>query len=406
MRSLGYGSRLSPVVPARPQATRNRIEYRRGALNEWYVNGPLGLEQGFTLARRPSTRTSGPLTLALRLTGTLRPSLATGAKDLDFFFAGQPASIRYGGLAVWDATGRELPARLLLRGSTVLVRVEDAGARYPLTIDPTFQQGKLTASDGAEFDTFGKRVAISGDTIVVGASEDGLDPVFSRGSAYVFVKPVGGWANATQTAKLTASDGTDFDFFGSSVAISGDTIVVGANGDDVGANLDQGSVYVFVKPAGPWGNATQTAKLTASDGADADALGISVAIDSNTIVAGAYQDQIGPAFGQGSAYIFVKPAGPWVNGTQAAKLTASNGTDFDLFGESVSVDGDTAVVGARRGTALPRPRRRVCLRQAGRAMGQCHRDGQADCVGRSARGLLRELRVGERRHGRRRGDFR
>ena len=142
----------------------------------------------------------------------------------------------------------------------MLVRVEDAGARYPLTIDPTFQQGKLTASDGAEFDTFGKRVAISGDTIVVGASEDEIGG-FNLGSAYVFVKPGGGWANATQTAKLTASDGTDADFFGGSVAISGDTIAVGAYGDDIGPAEDRGSVYVFVKPTGPWVNGTQAAKL-------------------------------------------------------------------------------------------------------------------------------------------------
>ena len=130
---------------------------------------------------------------------------------------------------------------------------------------------------------------------MVGASEDEIGGV-NPGSAYVFVKPGGGWANATQTAKLTASDATDADFFGGSVAISGDTIAVGAYGDDIGAAEDAGSVYVFVKPAGPWMNATQTARLTASDGAGADALGISVAISGNTIVAGAFQDEIGGDF--------------------------------------------------------------------------------------------------------------
>ena len=257
LRRIGYGSKLAPVAPAQPEATRNRVEYRRGALTEWYVNGPLGLEQGFTLAAPPGERSAGPLTLALSVSGTLRVSLAPGAKALDLSLSGRPAPVRYRGLAAWDADGRALPARLALRDGTLLVQVKDADARYPLTIDPTFEQAKLTSSDAAEFDAFGKRVAISGDTIVVGASDDEIGGEFGRGSAYVFVKPAAGWATATQNAKLTASDGLDSDFFGGSVAISGDTIVVGAYGDDIGANDQVGSAYVFVKPGEPrWATGT------------------------------------------------------------------------------------------------------------------------------------------------------
>ena len=107
------------------------------------------------------------------------------------------------------------------------------------------QTAKLTASDGAAGDCFGSSVAMSGDTVVVGAVYDDIGANADQGSAYVFSKPAGGWADMTQTAKLTASDGAADDNFGISVAISGDTVVVGADCDDIGANADQGSAYVF-----------------------------------------------------------------------------------------------------------------------------------------------------------------
>ena len=118
-----------------------------------------------------------------------------------------------------------------------------------MTIDPFVEQAKLTASDGAMLDFFGISVAIAGDTIVVGASGDDVGGNGDQGSAYVFVKPAAGWANAAETAKLTASDGAVADGFGHSVAVSDDTVVVGAPSDNIGTNANQGSAYVFVKPA-------------------------------------------------------------------------------------------------------------------------------------------------------------
>jgi FG-GAP repeat len=341
LRRFGYGTSLQRVAPASPQATRNRVTYRRGALTEWYVNGPLGLEQGFTLAAAPTRRGSGPLTLSLSLSGTLHPSVAPGATGLTLARASRSSSLHYSGLAAVDANGRALPAWLVLEGSTLLVRVGDAGARYPLTIDPMFEQAKLTASDGAAADNLGISVAVSGDTVVVGAwLDDG-----GKGSAYVFVKPGGGWASGTETAKLTASDRASSDWFGSSVAVSGDTVVVGAPEDDVGANGNQGSAYVFVKPGGGWASGAETAKLTASDGAGSDELGWSVAVSGDTAVAGAIYDDVGANGDQGSAYVFVKPGGGWASGTETAKLTASDGAAEDrLF--SVAASGDTVVAGA------------------------------------------------------------
>ncbi|MDO8632518.1 MAG: choice-of-anchor Q domain-containing protein, partial [Phycisphaerales bacterium] len=209
------------------------------------------------------------------------------------------------------------------------------------------ETAKLTASDGAEGDYFGSSLAVSGDTLVVGAFFDDIGANTEQGSAYVFIKPVGGWINMTQTAKLTASDGAFYDFFNGQVGVFGDTVVVGAALDDIGLNADQGSAYVFVKPGGGWADMTQTAKLTASDGVSQDVFGISVAISGDTVYVGAYLDDIGPNANQGSVYVFVKPDVGWpINMTQTAKLTASDGVSDDLFGRDVAVSGDYVVIGA------------------------------------------------------------
>ncbi len=196
------------------------------------------------------------------------------------------------------------------------------------------QIAKLTASDGVAGDLFGHSVAVDGDTAVVGAYEDESE----KGAAYVLAKDSSGaWS---QVAKLTASDGDTSsdgeagDIFGWSVAVDWDTVVVGARYDD--------STYVFTKPGTGWATATETAKLTASDGVVGDWFGQSVAVDGDTVVVGASEDD-----GSGSAYVFTKAADSvWTDATQTAKLTASDGDDFDEFGKSVAVDGDTVVAGA------------------------------------------------------------
>ena len=204
------------------------------------------------------------------------------------------------------------------------------------------QRAKLTASDAAAGDQFGSSVAVSGDTVVIGASQDDV----RRGSAYVFVKPAGGWTGAlTEDAKLTASDRVAADVFGISVAVSGDTVVIGSqNDDDKGKN--SGSAYVFVKPAGGWtGALTENAKLNAADGGADHRFGYRVALDGDTAVIGAYRQSRSLAF-VGAAYVFVKPAGGWTGTlTDDAKLTASVPEAFDFFGIAVAVSGDTVVAG-------------------------------------------------------------
>ncbi len=341
LRGYGYGSSLRGLAAVAPTASANRVLYHHGPLSEWYANGPLGLEQGFTLTARPAGRRVGPLTLALSLSGNARAVLSRDLRAVTFSHGA--SSLSYRGLVATDARGRTLPTWLVLHGRELLLRVDDTGARYPLRVDPFFQQAKLTASDGAADDLLGESVAVQGDTIVAGAPGATVNGNSGQGAVYVFVKPRGGWTSATETAKLTASDGLAGDSLGgpglgsNAVGISGDTIVAGAVGFRAGA------VYVFVMPKGGWRSETQTAKLTASDGGGG--LGMSVAIDGGTVVGGAW-DANGNQASTGAAYVFVEPKGGWRSETEAAKLTASDGASGDEFGWSAAIDGHTVVVGA------------------------------------------------------------
>ena len=255
----------------------------------------------------------------------------------------------------------------------------DAGAAYVFTkpttgdgwadwddpnkVDKAELTAKLIASDAATGDYFGYSVAVDGDVVVVGAStgdrtDTGGNTITDSGAAYVFTKVAGGWS---QVAKLTASDGAANDEFGVSVAIEGDTVVVGAHQHDANSNSAAGASYIFTKPATGWANdpdinyRTETARLTAPDGAANDEFGISVAIhgdeeNRDTVVVGAHQHDITDDQGitsgdAGAAYVFKGDpySGKW---SYAAKLTASDAAPGDEFGISVAVDGSTVVVGA------------------------------------------------------------
>ena len=190
----------------------------------------------------------------------------------------------------------------------------------------------------AASDLFGYSVAVSGDTAIVGAYGDDDDGGSASGSAYVFIKPVGGWSGAlNETAELTASDPASIDDFGKHLAISGDSAIVGAFlDDDDGKN--SGSAYVFVKPAGGWSGAlNETAKLPASDAAAYDLFGQSVAISGDTAIVGAQDNDGGSA--SGSAYVFVKPGSGW-NGAlhETSKLTASASGYFSISYGATTVD--------------------------------------------------------------------
>ncbi len=228
-----------------------------------------------------------------------------------------------------------------LSGDTALVgaynKNDSTGAAYVFVRSGAgwVQQATLAASDGRTGDRFGIAVAVSGETALVGADRDDVNPNDYQGSAYIFVRSGTDW---NQQAKLTASDGAQNDNFGSVVALSGSTAFVGVPTDEVDANMTQGSVYVFARSGTTW---SQQAHLVANDGAAADWFGNAVAFSGETVVIGAKGDDIGSLTNQGSAYVFTRTGTTW---TQRAKLTLAEGAVMDRFGYAVALDGDTALV--------------------------------------------------------------
>ena len=337
LHSLGYGHAWRMVGPGEVSGEKQTINLgREGGLQEWYVNGPDGLEHGFTLSEPPGARQQGvPLRLALQVGAGWQATASEDGKRVALRGAG--AVVEYGKLVVSDSEGRNIPARLTVANEQVVIEAEDHDAAYPLTIDPlfTFQQ-RLQAADGMARDRFGAAVALSGDTVVIGAPMNDVTQ-WDQGSAYVFVRQGAMW---TQLQKLSAGDGATGDFFGATVALSGDTLVVGAPFDAIGSNIQQGSAYVFTRDGGFW---TEQQKLTAGDGAAFDEFGYAVALSPDTLVVGARRDAIGSNAEQGSAYVFVRSGATQPVWTQQQKLTAGDGAAGDSFGHAVALSGDTLV---------------------------------------------------------------
>ena len=198
------------------------------------------------------------------------------------------------------------------------------------------EQAKLTASDAAAGDYFGRAVVVSGDTAIVGAYTDD-DDGSNSGSAYIFARSGSSW---TEQAKLTASDAAAGDNFGFALEVSGDTAIIGAfNDDDDGSN--SGSAYIFTRSGSTW---TEQAKLTASDAAAGDYFGRAVSVSGDTALAGAFGDD-DDGSDSGSAYIFTRSGSTW---TEQAKLTASDAAAGDYFGRSLATLENVSLIGSMR----------------------------------------------------------
>ncbi len=329
LRAVGYGGSLAPVGEPSPRAAGNRVVYAHGAVSEWYANGPLGLEQGFTLTRAPSVNAAGPLTLSIALSGNARAALSSGGQSLTLSRSGAP-SLRYGGLAATDAKGRALRSWLELDAGRVLLRVDARGARYPLRIDPLVEQAKLEGDLGKV--RFGRSVALSanGNTALIGGPR-----VFGEvGAAWVFTRSGSTW---TEQARLEGSkEATDF-HFGRSVALSGDgnTALIGDPGSEEGT----GSAWVFTRSGSSW---TQRAELTGGGEIGAGQFGARVALSgagTTALISGSADNS-----SAGAAWVFTGAGSSW---TQAAKLEGGGETGSGKFGRSLALssDGGTAAIG-------------------------------------------------------------
>jgi hypothetical protein len=336
LAAVGRGADLRPAAPVKPEQKANRVEYRRGDVTEWFINGPLGLEHGFTLGKRPGPAGVEPLTLALCTSDKLKMQIADGGRDVTLQGDGENPTLGYGKLAAWDATGKTLAAWFEIAGnreaSVLHIRVNDSTAQYPITVDPMVQRQKLTASDAATNDYFGSSVWLSsdGNTVLIGTPGKSS----FRGAAYLFTRSGSTW---TEQQKLTASDAATLDRFGSSVSLSSDanTALIGA----IGKSSSTGAAYLFTRSGSGW---SEQQKLLASDAATNDYFGSSVSLssDGNTALIGAYAK----SSNTGTAYLFTRSGSAW---TEQQKLTASDAAAGDAFGLSVSLssDGNTALIG-------------------------------------------------------------
>lgn len=373
---LGYGyeGQIQPVAHTRAtSAEGGRVTYEWDEqLTEWFINDERGLEHGYTVHARPRRGAqlgSSPLVLELDVRGDLKPRVVDDGRSLSFVGSSGTQVLNYSGLTVFDAEGTEWPASFRLEGERVILSVDESEATYPLTIDPIAQQAYIKASNTDDFDNFAWSMDASGDTVVIGAPwEDSSfggvngnqidNGAFDSGAAYVFVRSGSTW---TQQAYLKAAFPGSSDNFGTYVSIDGDTIAVGAPGEDssaTGVDGNQlsnaapgsGAVYVYVRNGTNW---SPQAYLKASNTEAGDAFaytsvsGDLIAVcaeleDSNATGVNGNQNNNADT-DSGAVYVFSRTGTTW---SQEAYIKASNTDPGDLFGAN-SLDGETLVVCAR-----------------------------------------------------------
>lgn len=335
LQALGYGSSLQPLPAARPQATATRVTYSRPGVTEWYANGPLGLEQGFTLERLPKHSATALLSLAVAVSGGASVALDRGARHITLARPGH-AGLSYGGLTVLDASGRTLPSRLRVEHGTILLQLDTSGARLPIQVDPTVEEeAEAVPTEEAEGNHSGISVALSGDgsTALVGAPY-----ATPSGEVFVFAHTASGeWISQGPPLSVAQTSGAQEARFGKSLALShdGSTALIGGPHSDEG----QGAAWVFTRRESGW---EMVQKLTVPANSAPDRFGRSVALsgDGSTALVGAPAD----SNERGSAWTFSYSGSTW---SVQQQLTGSEEIGAGAFGRSVALssNGQVALVG-------------------------------------------------------------
>ena len=320
---------LAPSVPPRIDGTR--IALTRGtSLTEWYINSPLGIEQGFTLTH--PARPAATAILSFKLHSALHVMLTHNT--LSFQNAAGKTVLHYGSLYAYDADHCVLPARMALVGDRLALIVDTLGAHYPVTVDPLFSTTQTLADPGGQVnDSFGA-VALSADgkTAVIGAGG-------GSGHAYVYTQTQGNWS-ASPVVTLNDPGSSSYDHFGGGVALSADgrTALIGAWGGSVGV------VYVYQSTGGTW-STTPVARLVDPSNQWADGFGLALALSANGSVA--LIGAAGTTNVAGVAYVYVSTNGTW-SSTPVAVFYGTDNSFTNQFGEAVALSGDgsTALIGA------------------------------------------------------------
>ncbi|HEY6193803.1 MAG TPA: FG-GAP-like repeat-containing protein [Candidatus Eisenbacteria bacterium] len=343
----GRNGRMRQAGAAAPVADGPRVEYRRAGLLEWYENGKEGVEQGFTLANRPAG--AGPLRIEGRISGELRATASACGDAVDFLDRAGVLVLRYGKLAVHDARGARLDARLDLGQGRLAIEVEDQGATYPLTVDPVMTSPAWTAESDQAGSFFGFSVATAGDVngdgysdVIVGAVgyDNGEN---NEGRAFVYH----GSATGLAVSPAWTGEGNQADAsFGISVATAGDVngdgysdVIVGAELYDNG-ETDEGRAFVYY--GSPTGLAASPGWTAEGNQADAR-FGFSVATAGDVngdgfsdVIVGAHSYDNGET-DEGRAFVYHGSAtGLAVSPAWTAESNQANAQ----FGISVATAGD------------------------------------------------------------------
>ena len=337
--AVGVSDRLRALPAVVPRERRNRVWYARGVVSEWYVNGPLGLEQGFTIAHRLGGRHGGPSTFSLSVGGNLHPVLAPGGRSLSFKADGGWSALSYRGLVASDARGRSLGAWLSLNGRTIEIHVDDRGARYPLRIDPLIQQGsKLVGTGFLGYAGQGSSVALSADgsTALVGGPHDNNE----LGAAWVFIRSGSTWAQQGPKLVGAGAIGPQVNQ-GASVALSanGSIALIGGPGDrNHGPN---GAAWVFTRSGSTWTQQGPKLVGTGVVGYSEQGAGVALSADGTTALIGGFTDDSY----KGAVWVFARSGSTWAQ--QGPKLVGAGAVGASQQGSSValSADGSTALIG-------------------------------------------------------------
>jgi len=399
--AVGRGARVHRIATVAPVARSGRVVLAHPGIGEWYAAGPLGVEQGFTVARRPAGA-RGQLVLSLRLGGGL--SARRAATGVVFVSGSGRVVLRYGGLAAVDASGRRLPAAFALVGGALMLQVDDRGAVYPVRIDPFIEEDKLIPPDeiksgGIYTSLFGASVAISsdGNTALIGGYSDNNE----FGAAWVYTRSAAGVWSEQQKILPPADDTATNGEFGVYVALSGDgnTALIEAPGTavwvftrtgtswaeqqmipspaynastnpdsvdfDGGVALssegtealiggrdgggDAGGAWIYTRSGTAW-SPLPVINPPADESGTGSSFGAAVALagQGTTALIGGYQDGVHTnGSSTGAAWVYTLSGGTWTEQKKLDDPPGTSGGVLPQFGWSVSLsdDGSTALIG-------------------------------------------------------------
>lgn len=350
LRGYGYASAVQSLNGI-PTLTAEgwQVVYGWPGISEWYVNNEQGLKHNLTLQAPPSGPSGQLLQFDLALAGDLRLAVAADGSTLSLYDPQGNEALGFGALYAYDASGRTLPAHYgqpvaSNTGSLLPILVDARGAVYPITVDPliTARAAKLSATIPGEGAFFGNGLAISNDLLAVGVPRESTGANTFDGAVYLFARNQGGAADSwSLLRRIALTTPVNAGQLGYSVDIFGDTLVVGSPGE----NGFIGAAYIFARNQGGPDNWGRVQRLFTGAGLPNDQYGISVTISGDTVVVGASDtDQSGNE--SGAAYIYSRNAGGPDNWGLIKQVTASDASAGAQFGTSLALDSDTLAVGA------------------------------------------------------------